>query len=271
MDRVGEPDRRADRKGRLSVLDEFAGSGLDLAPLPGNSAKLRLILDLAVQLHDAERLRVLDVGCAGSNPLNLWAPFAPMFDRIDLTGVDIDGLDRVESRAAELGLDVTLLEADVLALRSSVDGEFDAVVSTQVLEHVPQWRDAVDELAAVTRRGGVVYITCDSGELRRSARERMRLVGKRVYARLPLRVGPFSGQWERGLGLDDLGAAAGASGLEVERLERHGLHDVKLAQRYAGGESRLLWHAFEESLRREAVGELDPGLFGILYLRARRP
>ena len=42
----------------------------------------------AAQLREHGRLRVLDVGCAGPQPLELWEPFRPYFDRLELVGVD---------------------------------------------------------------------------------------------------------------------------------------------------------------------------------------
>ena len=249
------------------VLDEFEASGLDLRSLPGNAAKLRLILDLAARVRESERLRVLDVGCAGPEPLNLWEPFVPFFDRLQLVGVDVRGLDRVEARARELGLTMEVRQGTALAL----DGEYDAVVSTQVLEHLPDWRAGLAQMARVLRPGGTLYVTCDSGDLRRALAARARLVAKRAYARLPVKPLPVSGEWERGPRLEELGDAARSVGLELERLDRYALHDVKTAQRHAGSTTRQLWLALEETLAAETRGRLDPGLYGILYLRARRP
>jgi SAM-dependent methyltransferase len=260
------------------VLREFAESGLALDRLSGNSAKLRLSLDLAARLREEGRLRVLDVGCAGPDPLNLWEPFAPFRSALEVVGVDIEGLDRVRSRARELDFPIEVREGSALALGDVVDGgSFDAVVSTQVLEHLRDWRGGLREMARALKQGGVLYLTCDSGELTRSAALRARLAGKRVYAvaaeRIPAlaRVGAsvVSGQWERGPRLAELREAAGRAGLEVERLERYCLHDVKAAQRHAGASTRQLWLALEEALSREAGEAVDPRLYGILYLRAR--
>src|SRR5215213_7272496 len=120
-----------------SALEEFRESGLAAESLTGNSAKLRLTLDLAALASRLGRLRVLDVGCAGPEPLNLWGPFAPVLDRIELVGVHIAGLDRAKARARELGLDVELRHASASGLTAAVgEASFDVVVSTQVLEHL---------------------------------------------------------------------------------------------------------------------------------------
>ena len=261
---------RGTRTARPPVFEEFEQSGLDLRSLPGNTAKLRLILDLAASLRERGRLRVLDVGCAGPQPLNVWEPFAPLFESLELVGVDVAGLDRAEERARELGLRVELLEASAMALADHVAGGFDAVVSTQVLEHLRDWRRGIAQMAGSLAEGGTLYLTCDSGELRRPLAHRVWLVGKRVYARLPVQPGRWSGDWERGQTLDDLAEESRANGLAVERLERYALHDVKEAQRHAGTETRRLWLALEETLADESTAPVDTGLYGILYLRARR-
>lgn len=263
-----------------SVLREFAESGLALDRLSGNSAKLRLSLDLAARLREEGRLRVLDVGCAGPDPLNLWEPFVSFREGLVVVGVDIEGLDRVRSRARELDFPIEVRQGSALALGEAVDkASFDAVVSTQVLEHLRDWRAGLREMVGALKPGGVLYLTCDSGELARSAAERARLAGKRVYAvaaeQIPAlaRVGAsvVSGEWERGPRFAELREAAERAGLEVERLDRYCLHDVKAAQRQAGSSTRQLWLALEEALRREAGEAVDPRLYGILYLRARRP
>ncbi len=266
---MGQPRGRPDREAVADVFEELRQSGLSLGRLPGNSAKVRLALDLAAQIRAEGPLRVLDVGCAGPAPLNLWEPFLPLADALELTGVDVAGLDRVERRARELGLRIELREGSALAL----SGSFDAVVSTQVLEHLRDWRAALREMAAVVRPGGRLYVTCDSGDLRRPVGDRMRLALKRVYARLPARLqaGPLSGEWERAPRTTELREASEGVGLEVERLAPYSIQAVKTAQRHAGAHTRQLWLAFEKALAGEAGDRLDVGLFSILYLRARRP
>ena len=255
----------------MHTLDEFRDSGLDLSELPGNTAKLRLALDLSAQLVERGRLRILDVGCAGPEPLNLWLPFRPLWEQVELVGVDVTGLERVERRARELGIALDTQRAsatDLSALRG-----FDAVVSTQVLEHVPDWHGALHEMRNALATAGVLYLTCDSGETRRPPPERLRLVGKRAFARARSRVAaldrvPVSGEWERGPTRDELRAAARAAGLAIERLEPYSLRALKIAQRPAGSESRQLWLALEESLAGD--GGVPIGEYAVLYLRARR-
>ena len=259
------------------MLEEFRVSGLAADMLPGNSAKLRLTLDLAALASATKRLRVLDVGCAGPEPLNLWAPFRPLRDRLELVGVDVAGLGRAETRARELGLDVELRQVSAHGLAAAFgEASFDVVATTQVLEHIRDWRGALGEFARVLRPGGTLFLTCDSGDVRADLRQRTRLSGKRAYAALRERIPAvaragdsiLSGEWERGLRRDELGEALGLAGFEVERLERYCLHCVKVAQRHASHATRLLWLAMEEALAEETDEQVDPGLYAILYARA---
>ena len=264
-----------------SVLEELRRSGLALEHIGGNTGKLRLSLDLADSLRrEGPALRVLDVGCAGPTPLNLWEPFVPLAGRLRLVGVDVAGLDRAERRAGELGLAVELREASALTLRAAFgEGAFDAVVSTQVLEHLPSWPDALAEMASVLRPGGELFLTCDSGDRARPPVRRLQLSAKRLHARLRARAPMLArltdrlvtGEWERGPTAAELRAAAGRAGLSIESLAHYALSEVKDAERYAASATRQLWLAFEETLAAETARPVAPGLYSILYLRARRP
>ncbi|MBA3245524.1 MAG: class I SAM-dependent methyltransferase [Actinobacteria bacterium] len=261
------------------VLEEVRSAGLDLSRVPGSSAKIRLILDLRAQLGETGALRVVDVGCGGlSQPLNVWEPLVPFADRLTVVGVDIDHLEPTRRRAEELGFPMTLQRASVLDLIETFGpASFDAVVSTQVLEHVPDWVEALRQMHGVLRTDGRLFLTCDSGDLGRGRANRGWLAGKRAYARLAARAPAVgralrplaSGEWERGQRLDEVGAGARSVGLEVELLERYALRDLKDVRGDSG--ARLLALAFEEALREEADTAAFAHLYRILYLRARRP
>jgi SAM-dependent methyltransferase len=262
-----------------SVFDEFNESGLAADSLTGNSAKLRLTLDLAALASRHGHLRVLDVGCAGPEPLNLWEPFIPLRDRIELVGVDIGGLDRAEARAGELGLDIELRRVSAYELTAAFgEASFDAVATTQVLEHLHHWRTGLREFGRVLRPGGTLFATCDSGDVHTALPKRARLSGKRAYAALRERIPAVgragdlvvSGEWERGLRKEELAEGLSDAGFEVERLEWYCLHCVKVAQRHAGSATRLLWLSMEETLEQETTEHVDPSLYAILYTRALR-
>jgi SAM-dependent methyltransferase len=84
---------------------------------------------------------VLDVGC-GAKPYRDWVPGARRYVGIDVfDGPSVDGLI-VPGRPWPVG-----------------DGEFDAVLCTQVLEHVPDLVHSVGELARVMRPGADAIIS----------------------------------------------------------------------------------------------------------------
>jgi SAM-dependent methyltransferase len=261
------------------IFREFDESGLDLQRLGGNTGKIRLSLDLAALAARGRRLRVLDVGCVGPAPLNLWEPFVPLVRQLDLVGVDVCGLERAEERARQLRLSIELHDASVHALTQRFGFEaFDVVVSTQVLEHVRDWEGGMSQMRDVLRAGGTLFLTCDSSHFRRTLAGRTRLRGKRIYAVLRERVDflgrvgdrLFSGEWEQGRTIQELREVAERLDLKVERLSPYALGDVKRAQRHAGSRTRQLWLALEEELASESSVPLDPALFTILYLRATR-
>ena len=262
-----------------SVLEELRDSGLALERLPGNSAKLRLTLELVALARAGSPLCVLDVGCAGPQPLNLWAPVVPVRHRFRLTGVDITSLEPVEATARELGLQIELRQASAMELsRAFGTAAFDAVVSTQVLEHLPDWRGALAEMRDVLRPGGTLLLTCDSGDSRSGPARRARLAGKRAYSTLRRRLPPvgtvtdrfLSGEWERAPTRAQLRESLEALDFEIGRLDHYCLHDVKTAQRQAGSGTRQLWLALEETLAAETRAAVDRRLYAILYAHARR-
>ncbi len=243
--------------------------------MPANSAKIRLILDLARQVAAADRTRILDVGAGGRNsPFNLWEPFVSYAGRIDLTGIDVAYLPETAARAAELAFPIKLHSGGVESIVDQFGrAAFDAVVCTQLLEQLPRWKDGVARMCEVLKPGGVLYVTCESGDKSHSASTRLKLEGKRTYARLidktpRLRKAAgrfFSGEWEKAPGLVELRECAASCGVEVQVARHYGLRNLKAMQRYLDAEGRLLSLALEE-----AAPSGDPGDYLLLYVRAVR-
>jgi SAM-dependent methyltransferase len=261
------------------LLAELEQSGLALDRLTANPGKLRLSLDLARLIATRSHPHVLDVGCAGPTPLNLWDAFAPLCGDFQLVGVDVRGLERAAGEARRLGIPIVLRKASAVALTKEFgQSAFDVVVSTQVLEHIRPWRSAVSEMRDVLRPGGTMFLTCDSAHVRRPWGTRVRLHGKRAYAVLRGHAGIVgrlgdryvSGEWEKGQTFMELREAADELNLEVEQLSAYTLGEVKQAQRHAASGARQAWFMLEEELARESTPPPDPSLYTMLYLRARR-
>jgi SAM-dependent methyltransferase len=196
--------------------------------LPGNSAKIRLLFDLVERRPG----RVLDVGCGD---LSLWAALR---ERPEVVGVDArlppPKVPGIETR-----------ELDARAL--DYDAEFDAVVSTQMLDDVAEWRDVLRGMRDALRPEGTLLLTCDSGDTPRQWRARLRGV-------------------PRGPRLEELRAAASELGFEVEAIRRYGRRDLKALQGELDGAGRLETLRLEEALEPD-----DPREWRLLYLRAVRP
>jgi SAM-dependent methyltransferase len=118
---------------------------------------------------DFERLglrpgdRVIDMGCgAGRHAFEMYRRGADVvaFDQ------DTGELDKVSElfaamrRAGEVpdGAEADTKEGDALALPFA-DGEFDRVVASEVLEHIPDDTAAIAELVRVLRPGGTMAVT----------------------------------------------------------------------------------------------------------------
>jgi SAM-dependent methyltransferase len=218
---MGKPRRRANREERIELVRDA---------LPGNAAKIRLLLDFIERRPD----RVLDVGCGD---LSLWEAVR---GRPQVLGVDVD-VDR--ERAGALGIEVRELDARDLDYHNA----FDAVVSTQMLDDVAEWQDVLRRMADALRRGGTLFLTCDSGDVARPWRQRLRGVPP----------GPT---------LEQLAGAARDLGLQVESIRRYGRRDLKRRQGELDAAGRLATLELEESIEPD-----DPREWGLLYLRATRP
>jgi SAM-dependent methyltransferase len=202
--------------------------GLVVESLPGNSAKIHVLLDLVERRPE----RVLDVGCGD---LSLWAALQ---ERPQVLGVDTH-----LPPPAVAGIERQQIDARALPFHE----EFDAVVSTQMLDDVREWREVLRRMREALRPGGVLLLTCDSGDSPRTWRQRLK------------RVPP-------GPPLEELGEAADGLGLDVELLRRYGRRDLKAKQRFLDGSARLATFELEESLDPN-----DPREWRLLYLRATRP
>jgi SAM-dependent methyltransferase len=103
----------------------------------------------------------LDAGCGDGRHL---AYLARREDRPRrLVGADLSEriLETARAACAEPAPDVELRQANLERLPFA-DGEFDVVLSTQVIEHLLDVQAGVDELARVLRPGGALVLTTDN-------------------------------------------------------------------------------------------------------------
>jgi SAM-dependent methyltransferase len=113
---------------------------------------------------DLERLglppgsRVLDLGCGRGRHTHALAALG----RVVVVGLD---QNREDLEAAREGFSLlaegdgwSLVEGDALRLPFR-DAAFDAVVCSEVLEHLPLYEQALDEIARVTKPGGVLAVS----------------------------------------------------------------------------------------------------------------
>lgn len=247
--------------------------------LTGNLAKIRVLEDLIEEFPAgrASRARILDVGCAGPSPLNLWEPFlaCPEAPPIEVQGVDVDaaGVEAVRRLARERGwTQVARLEVGSAydLPRLFAPGTFDAVVSTQVLEHLARPDEFLRGAAEVTRPGGVCYVTFDSGHFpshdaawKRLARRVLVALGKERYH-------------ERGLTETEVVGMAGSCGLSTVETRFYNLHVVKRIHNHgvsADRKNRLAeaWMELEDFLNDDrAFIEKGRHWFAGIYMKLKK-
>ncbi|MDF1792447.1 MAG: bifunctional 2-polyprenyl-6-hydroxyphenol methylase/3-demethylubiquinol 3-O-methyltransferase UbiG, partial [Thalassobaculaceae bacterium] len=134
-----------------------------LAPLAKTSSGRRVLADL----------KVLDIGCGGGL---LSEPMARLGATV--TGVDADaaGIAAAIAHAGEMGLDIDY-RAGAAEDLAAEGARFDAVVASEVIEHVADKPAFVAALATLLRPGGVLVLTT----INRTARSRAQAIVAAEY------------------------------------------------------------------------------------------
>lgn len=103
-----------------------------------------------------EGRRVLEIGCGrGVGTEIIFERFGAA--EVHAFDVDPDMIDQARSRLFRYLPDrVTLYVGDAAAINES-DASFDAVFDFGIIHHVPNWKDAVAEVARVLRPGGKFF------------------------------------------------------------------------------------------------------------------
>lgn len=138
--------------------------------------RARLIAAI-IRAHAAtlpERPHLLEVGCESGHLLRHLRDRFPGFA---LTGIDISDVALRQARE-RLGEDVTLLRADVTRGVEGLDvGEVDVLVCSEVLEHIPNYDDAIRALRDLAGPRTVVIVTVPVEKYKNMAKRALRRVG----------------------------------------------------------------------------------------------
>ena len=98
--------------------------------------------------------RLLDVGCGnGAAAIHLTRAFV-----LNVVGVDVDPDQIAAAQAAAAGLDGARFLAANAAQLPFADGEFNLVYTNKTTHHIPDWPQALAQMARVLKPGGhLVY------------------------------------------------------------------------------------------------------------------
>jgi len=99
---------------------------------------------------------ILDVGCGNARDIGVLVQHEFNCVGVDLSPSMINEGRRKLDRAHLQKVDLLVASATQLPFRS---GSFNAIVCSEMLEHVPDYLDAVREIRRLTRIGGTVVVT----------------------------------------------------------------------------------------------------------------
>jgi 2-polyprenyl-6-hydroxyphenyl methylase/3-demethylubiquinone-9 3-methyltransferase len=102
--------------------------------------------------------KVLDVGCGAGTQCIMWAE-----DGHQVSGLDINVklIELAMSRARESNLDIDYKVGTATRLPWE-DDNFSICIAPELLEHVPDWEQCLDELARVTKDNGLIFISTNN-------------------------------------------------------------------------------------------------------------
>jgi SAM-dependent methyltransferase len=173
----------------------------------------RRVLKLIEYLELRDGARVLDCGCG----MGFYLMAMGALWRLDLVGLDEDP-ERLRW-AREHGIEAALVRGDAQQLPLD-DASFDAVLMSEVLEHLPDDSRALAEAFRVLRPGGVLAVSVPHARYP-LAWDPFNRIWTGI-GRPPIRHGPIVGIWTNHLRLYEPGAVAQrvrGSGFAIESLE----------------------------------------------------
>jgi 2-polyprenyl-3-methyl-5-hydroxy-6-metoxy-1,4-benzoquinol methylase len=176
MEKPGKRGMKEDFKKSVKAAGlEFREEPMDgnySNPLVGLASRGRV--DKLIRVMEKDGLKgksVLDVGCeAGYVSLRIAEKGANVFSFDIIHAALVAFRKKREGRTAK----VFLAAAQKMPLKG---GSFDAVVCTEVLEHMPHREKGIAEMARVLKKGGRLYITFPNEKLRKPLYPLARLFG----------------------------------------------------------------------------------------------
>jgi len=131
---------------------------------PETIQRFSLVRDKALRLIEAGNsslgpvLQVADIGCGAGTQCRLWASLGHRVHGLDVNAPLIEVAKR---RASEAGLDITFDVGSATSLPYA-DSSMDVALLPELLEHVANWQDCLNEAARIVRPGGLLYLSTTS-------------------------------------------------------------------------------------------------------------
>lgn len=126
--------------------------------------RFSLVRDKALRLIAAGNsspgpvLQVADIGCGAGTQCRLWASLGHRVHGLDVNAPLIEVAKR---RASEAGLDIAFDVGSATSLPYA-DSSMDVALLPELLEHVANWQDCLNEAARIVRPGGLLYLSTSS-------------------------------------------------------------------------------------------------------------
>lgn len=126
--------------------------------------RFSLVRDKALRLIAAGNsspgsvLQVADIGCGAGTQCRLWASLGHRVHGLDVNAPLIEVAKR---RASEAGLDITFDVGSATSLPYA-DSSMDVALLPELLEHVANWQDCLNEAARIVKPGGLLYLSTTS-------------------------------------------------------------------------------------------------------------
>ncbi len=136
--------------------DDFKTANLDE---PGTAYRVELV-EKAIKKIDPKNL--LDTGCGSAEFLKKIAAKSK-FKKISLAGFDVS--KKIIERNKKKYKDVFFFCSDLNAQLIESEKKYDLVISTEVIEHLTDWKHSLKGIAGMVKSGGSLVITTQAGKI----------------------------------------------------------------------------------------------------------